>query len=176
MNKKMIMKNILEWVRAIAAAFVLALLLNNVVIAHAKVISSSMESTIMTNSRVMGSRLSYIIDEPERFDIILFKFPDDETSLPFVKRIIGLPNEKVEIIDGKVYIDDSNVPLDDSFIKEDTRGNYGPFLVPENSYFVMGDNRNDSWDSKNWTNKFVSKDKILGKILVEYFPKPKILN
>lgn len=176
MNKKAIMKNILEWVRAIAAAFVIALLLNNAIIAHAKVISSSMESTIMTNSRVMGSRLSYIIDEPERFDIILFKFPDDETSLPFVKRIIGLPNEKVEIIDGKVYIDDSDAPLDDSFIKEDTRGNYGPFIVPENSYFVLGDNRNDSWDSKNWTNKFVSKDKILGKILVEYFPNPKVLN
>lgn len=176
MNKKSIMKNILEWVRAIAAAFVIALLLNNAIIAHAKVISSSMESTIMTNSRVMGSRLSYIIDEPERFDIILFKFPDDETSLPFVKRIIGLPNEKVEIIDGKVYIDDSDDPLDDSFIKEDTRGNYGPFIVPENSYFVLGDNRNDSWDSKNWTNKFVSKDKILGKILVEYFPNPKVLN
>ena len=176
MKKKHIMKEILSWVKYLAVSLAIVLIINNTLIANAVVISGSMESTIMTDSRVIGSRLAYVLGEPERFDIILFKYPDDETADPFVKRIIGLPNEKVEIIDGKVYIDDSDVPLDDSFIKEEARGSYGPFYVPEGSYFVMGDNRNDSWDSKNWTHKFVARDKILGKIFVEYYPTPKLFD
>jgi len=129
----------------------------------------------MTDSRVISSRLAYVIGEPKRFDIIMFHPPDDETSIPYVKRIIGLPGEKVEIRSGKVYIDDSSAPLDDSFIKEEARGDYGPFAVPKDSYFVLGDNRNGSYDSKNWVHTFVPKGNILGKVFVEYFPSPKIL-
>lgn len=176
MNKKQAIKKILEWVKCLAVAFALSLFINNVLIVNAVVISSSMESTLMTDSRIIASRLAYVINEPERFDIILFKFPDDETAMPFVKRIIGLPNEKVEIKDGKVYINDAETSLDDSFIKEETKGNYGPFIVPEDCYFVLGDNRNNSHDSKNWVNKFVSKDKILGKLFAEYFPEPKLID
>lgn len=176
MKKKQVVKEIIGWVKYIAVAFALAVIINNTLIVNAEVISASMESTIMTDSRILGSRLAYVISAPERFDIIVFKFPDDETSKPFVKRIIGLPNEKVEIRDGKVYIDDSEIPLDDSFINEETWGNYGPFVVPDDSYFVLGDNRNNSYDSKNWVNKFVARDKILGKVLVEYFPTPKLLS
>ena len=174
MKTRKIIKNILGWFKYLAIIFVLAFIINNIVIVNAVVISSSMESTVMTNSRIVGSRLAYAINEPKRFDIILFKFPDDESREPFLKRIIGLPDEKVEIKNGKVYINDSDIPLDDSFINEETWGNYGPFTVPENSYFVLGDNRNNSHDSKNWENKFVSKDKILGKVYAEYYPAPKL--
>ena len=174
MVKKQIIRELFDWGKYLIGAFAFAFVLNNTVLVNASVVSGSMESTIMTYSRVIGSRLAYAISKPKRFDIIIFKFPDDETSEPFVKRIIGLPNEKVEIKDGKVYINDSSIPLDDSFINEKTSGNYGPFYVPENSYFVLGDNRNHSFDSKDWVNKFVSKDKILGKVLVEYFPTPKL--
>lgn len=176
MKKNKIVKELLEWAKYFAISFALMIIISNFVIVNAVVISPSMESTVMTNSRIIGSRLTYVIGEPKRFDIILFKFPDDETREPFLKRIIGLPNEKVEIKDGKVYINDSDIPLDDSFINEESHGNYGPFFVPENSYFVLGDNRNNSHDSKNWVNKFVSKDKILGKIYIEYFPTPKLLD
>ena len=130
----------------------------------------------MTNSRVMGLRVAYIWSDPQRFDIILFHPPDDETSIPYVKRIIGLPNEKVEIIDGKVYINDAEIPLDDSFIREAARGDYGPFVVPADSYFVLGDNRNDSNDSRFWLNKYVPRDNILGRIYFEFFPSPHILD
>ena len=176
MKKKQIIKNILDWVKYLAIGFIVAVIISNTVIVNAKVISASMETTVMTDSRIVGSRLAYLIGEPERFDIILFKFPDDETAVPFLKRIIGLPNETVEIRDGKVYINDSDVPLDDSFIKENTWGNYGPFTVPDGSYFVLGDNRNNSRDSKDWENKFVAKNKIIGKIFAEYFPAPKLLH
>ena len=174
MKKKL--KEIFGIIKYLAAVFALAFIINNFIIVNAVVISGSMESTVMTDSRIIGSRLSYAVGEPQRFDIILFKFPDDETREPFLKRIIGLPGDKVEIKDGKVYINDSDIPLDDSFVNEEPRGNYGPFTVPEGSYFVLGDNRNCSHDSKNWRNTFVSKDKILGKVYASYFPKPKLFN
>lgn len=175
MKFRQVINEVIDWAKYLFGAVACALILNNTVIVSAEVISPSMENTIMTNSRILGSRLAYVFSEPERFDIIVFKFPDDETSFPFVKRIIGLPNEKVEIKNGKVYINDSETPLDDSFIKEETSGNYGPFTVPEDSYFVMGDNRNNSHDSRAWVNKYVSGDKILGEVYFEFFPKVKLL-
>ena len=175
-KKETVIKEMLEWARTLAIAFIFVLIIQNTLIVHAVVVSSSMESTVMTGSRIMGSRITYAINEPERFDIILFRPPDEEASAPYLKRIIGLPHEKVEIRDGKVYIDDSGIPLDDSFIRGEARGNYGPFMVPEGSYFVLGDNRNHSHDSKNWENKYVPRGNILGKVYVEYFPNPQLLD
>ena len=108
-------------------------LINNVVLINAKIPSESMEKTVMTGDRLFGFRLAYGINidlfgheiskkikDPERFDIIIFKYPDDEKKL-FIKRLIGLPGEKVQITDGKVYINDSEIPLDDSFIPEKSK-------------------------------------------------------
>lgn len=176
MRKNKIIKELLWWVRTVIIAYVLTFTLNHTLIVNASVTSGSMEGTIMTGSRIFGSRLSYAVHAPERFDIIMFKFPDDETADPFLKRVIGLPGEKVEIIDGKVYINDSKTPLDDSFVNGEPRGDYGPFYVPADSYFVLGDNRNNSHDSKNWINKYVARDKILAKIYFEWFPTPKLLD
>ena len=163
-------------------------LINNVVLINAKIPSESMEKTVMTGDRLFGFRLAYGINidlfgheiskkikDPERFDIIIFKFPDDESQL-FIKRLIGLPGETVEIRDGKVYINGSDEPLDDSFVPEVPTGNYGPYKVPENSYFMLGDNREYSRDSRLWKNTFVSFDEIVGKAVVRYYPSIKLLN
>ena len=136
--------------------------------------SESMEPTVMTGDRVFGNRLAYLFGDPQRFDIVIFRYPDDESQL-FIKRIIGLPGETVEIIDGKVYIDGSETPLDDSFTPETPTGNYGPYTVPENCYFMLGDNRNNSKDSRFWQNTYVERDKILGKAVLKYFPGIKLL-
>ena len=95
----------------------------------------------------------------------------DEESQLYIKRIIGLPGETVTIIDGKVYIDGSDTPLDDSFCPEtpDGKGD-GVYQVPEDCYFMMGDNRNNSHDSRFWNHKYVARDKILGKALFRYWP------
>jgi len=171
-KEKLIKKEIFSWIRVIVLAVVIAIVINSFVIINAKVDSGSMENTMMTDSRAFGLRFSYWFSDPERFDIVVFKFPDDE-SQKFVKRIIGLPGETVQITDGKVYIDGSETPLDDSFVKETPTGDYGPFVVPKGSYFMMGDNRNNSNDSRMWVNKYVSEDKILGKIFLSYWPKIK---
>ena len=134
---------LIQWLIAILVAFIIALFVDNFLIVNAQIPSGSMENTIMTGDR--------------------------ESQL-FIKRIIGLPGETVEIRDGHIYIDGSSEPLEDVETKEYMVGNYGPYTVPEGCYFVMGDNRNDSKDSRYWINPYVSKDKILGKAVFRYWP------
>ena len=172
--KKSIGKELWEYIKMIIFVLVFVLVVNNFLIINAKIPSPSMEDTIMTGDRVFGNRLAYLFGDPQRFDIVIFRYPDDESQL-FIKRIIGLPGETVEIIDGKVYIDGSETPLDDSFTPETPTGNYGPYTVPENCYFMLGDNRNNSKDSRFWQNTFVERDAILGKAVLKYFPGIKFL-
>ena len=162
-------KEIISWLQIIVAAVVIALLLNNFVIANSRVPTGSMENTIMSRSRVIGSRLAYLKDDPQRGDIVIFHYPDDE-SIYYVKRVIGLPGETVMIEDGKVYINGSDTPLDEPYLAEPMEGSYGPYTVPEGCYFMLGDNRNNSRDARFWENKYVKKDKIIAKVLFCYYP------
>ena len=173
-NGPSIMEELWEYIKMIIFVVVVVFIVNNVLLINAKIPSESMEDTIMTGDRIFGTRLAYINKDPQRFDIVIFKYPDDETQL-FIKRVIGLPGETVEIRDGKVYIDGSETPLDDSFTPEPPQGDWGPEVVPEGSYFMLGDNRNRSKDSRFWTNTFVKKEKILGKAVLRYFPSPKLI-
>ena len=173
-NGPSIMEELWEYIKMIIFVVVVVIIVNNVLLINAKIPSESMEDTIMTGDRIFGNRLAYINKDPQRFDIVIFKYPDDETQL-FIKRVIGLPGETVEIRDGKVYIDGAETPLDDSFTPEPPQGNWGPEVVPEGSYFMLGDNRNRSKDSRFWTNTFVKKEKILGKAVLRYFPSPKLI-
>ena len=165
-------KEIISWIQIIVAAVAIALVLNNFVIANSRVPTGSMEKTIMAKSRVIGSRLSYISSDPKRGDVVIFHFPDDPTGkLYYVKRVIGLPGETVNIVDGKVYINGSDTPLDEPYLAEPMEGSYGPYTVPEGCYFMLGDNRNNSQDARFWQNKYVAKDKIIAKVLFSYYPK-----
>lgn len=173
MSDKRVRKEIFEWVLTIAAAVMVALFINNFIIVNATVPTSSMEKTIMTNDRVIGLRFAYHSSEPERGDIIIFRFPDDEDIL-YIKRIIGMPGDTVEIHDGGVYIDGSL--LDEPYLKVTTEGEFGPYTVPEGHYFMMGDNRNNSADSRYWDNTFLEREKIVGKAVLRYWPSIKKLN
>ena len=168
-EKTSVVKELFQWVLVIIGAVILAFLIDTFVIVNAQIPSGSMENTIMTGDRVFGNRLAYKFSDPKRFDIIIFKYPDDESQL-FIKRIIGLPGETVEIHDGNIYINGSDTPLEDVDIKEPMEGSFGPYTVPEGCYFVMGDNRNNSRDSRYWENTFVSEDEILGKAVFRYWP------
>ena len=168
-EKTSVGKELFQWVLVIIGAVILAFLIDTFVIVNAQIPSGSMENTIMTGDRVFGNRLAYKFSDPKRFDIIIFKHPEDESQL-FIKRIIGLPGETVEIHDGNIYINGSDTPLEDVDIKEPMEGSFGPYTVPEGCYFVMGDNRNNSRDSRYWENTFVSEDEILGKAVLRYWP------
>ena len=162
-------RELFQWVAAIVAAVLIALAIDNFVIVNAQIPSGSMENTIMTGDRVIGNRFAYSFSDPQRFDIIIFRYPDDESQL-FIKRIIGLPGETVEIQDGKIYLNGSDEPLEDVQTKETMVGSFGPYTVPENSYFVMGDNRRVSLDSRSEEVGTVSEDSIVGKAFIRLYP------
>ena len=163
-----IIREIVSYIAIIAAAFILATLTNRYLIVNARIPSGSMIPTITEGNRIIGNRLAYINSDPKRGDVVVFYYPDDETQ-KYIKRVIGLPGETVYIEHGTVYIDGQ--PLDESdYLTVETSGVSGPFTVPDGCYFMMGDNRNSSWDSRFWNNTFVSKDKIIAKAMFCYFP------
>lgn len=170
---------IISWLQVLITAAVIAFCINTFIIANSQVPTGSMETTIMPGDRVIGSRLSYRFGEPERGDIAIFLYPDDEArgiKTYYVKRIIGMPGDTIDIVDGKLYLNGSETPLDEPYIREEMM--LEPpmhYEVPEDCYFMMGDNRNYSNDSRRWTNTYVHRDKLIAKVLFQYFPKFKKL-
>ena len=130
--------------------------------------SGSMEGTIKTNSVVFSTMYDVEEEDLERYDILTFIAPDDP-DITYIKRLIGLPGEKIEVKDGKVYAD--GVELEDSFIK-DSQNHVGDgvYEVPEGCYFFMGDNRNNSNDSRFWENPYVPIEDIQAKAKCILFP------
>ncbi len=166
MNK--VLKEIISWIMVFVLAFGLAKFVNKIIIYKAEIPSGSMETTIMIGDKVLAYRLAYKFSDPKRGDIVIFPFPDDE-SQDYIKRIIGLPGEKIEGKNGVVYIND--VPLNEPYINGSDVGEmntFGPYTVPEGCYFMMGDNRTISEDARYWEDKYVKKNKIIGKALFKY--------
>jgi signal peptidase I len=165
-------KEIFSWVKTIGFALIFAWCINRFIIVNASVPSDSMLNTI-ERGRIVAFRLSYTFGEPQRYDIVVFRYPDDENVL-YVKRIVGMPGETLEIRNGEVFVtcaDGIETKTDDHFLPAPPRGNFGPVTIPEGSYFMLGDNRNNSEDSRMWRNTFMDKDKILGKVQFSYYPK-----
>ena len=133
-KKKSKFRETIDFLLPIIIAVIVALLLKTFVFANAVVPTGSMKNTIGEGDRIIASRLAYINSDPERYDIILFYFPDDESQI-FVKRVIGLPGETVTIVDGSAFITDKDgntYETDQSFITNgDPIGDYGPFYIPE---------------------------------------------
>ena len=130
--------------------------------------SGSMEGTIRTNSVVFSTRYDVGEGKLERYDILTFAAPDD-SEVAYIKRLIGLPGETVEVKEGKVYAD--GVELDDSFMNgmQNQMGD-GVYEVPEGCYFFLGDNRNNSRDSRFWDNPYVPLKNIQAKAKCILFP------
>ncbi len=164
---KNVLKEFFSWVMVVVCAFVLAFVITHYVIIKAEVPTGSMISTIQIDDRLIGNRLAYLFSDPKRGDIVIFPYPDDERET-YIKRIVGLPGETLEIVDGVLYID--GIVYEEDYLNEPMVGSFGPFTVPEGHYFMMGDNRNHSWDSRYWTNHYVEKGKILGKAWLRYEP------
>lgn len=173
-KKSNLIKEIRSYLIIIVAAVLVAVFVNNFILSNTRVPTGSMENTIMCGNRLFGNRLAYKTKKPQRGDVIIFKYPDDETGKTnYIKRVIGLPGETVNIVDGTVYIDGKE--LKEDYLKEEPIGSYGPYEVPENSYFVMGDNRNNSSDARFWNNTYVTEDKIIAKAVIKYWPSIKLI-
>ena len=182
-----IWNEIWDYVKMIIIVVVVVLVINNVVLINAKIPSESMENTIMTGDRIFGYRLAYGFNmnlfgneiskkwkDPERFDIVIFKYPDDESQL-FIKRIIGLPGDTVQVIDGYVYINGKK--LDEHYgaeVMEDPGIAAEPIKLGDDEYFVLGDNRNHSSDSRVASVGVLTRDMLIGRAWVRIYPFNKI--
>ncbi len=187
-EKRSFIRELISFAEIFIVAFLLAQLMTRFVLINAEVPSESMENMIEPGDRLFGFRLAYALEDPERFDVVIFRYPVDETQ-NYIKRVIGLPGEKVELREGKIYIDDSSVPLDEPYLPEawvDDNDGY-VFQVPEDCYLMLGDNRNISSDARFWAAKaleyglakdlehaqkymYVEKDQILGQAIIKYYP------
>lgn len=157
--------SIKEWLRMIVVAFCIVYILNTYIIVNANVPTGSMIPTINPGEKIIANRISYFSNSPKRGDIVVFRHPDNPQIL-LVKRIIGLPGDEVLIRNGILYI--NGIELKESYVLNTDEDTYGPYKVPKNCYFMLGDNRISSEDSRFWLHKYVEKEKILGKVKLKY--------
>lgn len=163
------MKDLLQAIRLVLISVFIVLFLMNHVFINAYVPTASMEPTIQTGNRVFGARF---IHNYRRGDIIVFKDPDG-TGNYLIKRIIGMPGDHVVIDaqkDGTSQVFINGAALSEPYLKESMVPEEFEIDIPERGYFVMGDNRNDSYDARYWTNKIIPEDKITGTALANYWP------
>ncbi len=183
-----------EYGESIIIAFIIAMIVRTFVIQAFKIPSGSMEPTLLVGDHLLVSKFSYgiripyrvfgiylpgggttliPISSPKRGDVVVFVFPEDH-SKDFIKRVIGLPGETIEIIGKKILV--NGKPIQDPWgvyrghpggMIGKIQSHFGPVKVPDNAYFMMGDNRNHSYDSRFWG--FVDKRFIEGKALILYW-------
>ncbi|MFH0797323.1 MAG: signal peptidase I [Candidatus Omnitrophota bacterium] len=167
-KKKTWKEELWEWVKSLVIAFIMAMFIRTFFFQAFKIPSSSMHPTLRIGDHLIANKLVYRFREPERGEIIIFRFPDN-TKRDFVKRLVALPGEKVEIAGGQIYIngkavDDNRINGRYYFNNEGMRETD----VPSDSYFVLGDNSANSYDSRYWG--FVLHKHLLGKALFIYWP------
>jgi signal peptidase I len=157
-----------ETISIVVIAFILAMILRTFVVEGRLIPSGSMLPTLQLQDRVLVNKFIYRFKEPQRGDIVVFDPPASINAKdPYIKRLIGLPGDKVQIKDGKVYINDK--PLSEPYLAEKPNYEYGPVVVPKGCLFMMGDNRNQSFDSHMW-NEWLTRDRVLGKAFAIYWP------
>lgn len=162
-------KGKLEWIellKVIVIAVVLALIVKSFVLSTSIVEGESMEPTLVDGERIVYNKFVYLIGSPDRGDVVIIKRPFKN----YVKRIVALPGEKVEMKNHILYIDDQ--PSEQNYLNEDSKehtGNFGPYFIPNEHYFVLGDNRAVSKDSRNGLG-LIEEDEIIGRSEFIYFP------
>lgn len=165
-------KTIWDWVWPIGIGFLIAWGIKTWVVGFANVPTSSMYPTIPNPCYILNNHLATEFEPLHRGEVVLFHFPDD-TSKIFVKRIIGLPGETVEIRNNHLYI--NNKLVQEPYLHgEPTPGNWGPYHVPQGDYFMLGDNRPVSDDSRYWKHTYVPKSYIIGRAEYVIWPLNKV--
>lgn len=170
--RKSPLAQVVEWLVVVAVAVACALLVQTFVVKQFAVSGNSMLSTLHNGDRVLVNRLSYRLHEPNRGDVVVLKrFDVENTERDLIKRVIGLPGETIEIRDCEVYIDGRLLLepyLDPLEVPCTSPGQQNPYVVPEDEVFVMGDNRDNSGDSRSFG--AVPYDLLIGRAFVVIWP------
>jgi len=162
----------IEGLKTIGLSAILAFGIRQIVAEARYIPSESMLPTLEVNDRLIVEKISYRFNDPQRGDIVVFwpteRLKQENPSLKdaFIKRVIGLPGETIEVQGGRVYV--NGQPLRENYIAAEPEYQWGPEVVPEDSYLVLGDNRNNSYDSHFWG--YVPRDNIIGRAAVRFWP------
>lgn len=156
-----------EYVETVAGAVLLAVFIMTFVARSFTVDGPSMMPTLQTGERLLVDKITYRFRDPQRGEIIVFRYPADP-SHHFIKRVIGVPGDRIEIRGGVVYV--NGVALEERYVSSPTYGRFTSGVVPEGHFFVLGDNRINSQDSRSPLVGFVPKRLITGRALVRFWP------
>ena len=164
-------KELREWIVSFVAALVLVVIIRSFLFTIIRVDGPSMSDTLLDGDALFVNVLDMKLNQPERFDVVICRFPN--RSDQYVKRVIGLPGDTLSVRGGVLYINDQ--PIEEPFLSEartvrfDKASNsFGPVRIPEGCYYVMGDNRDDSNDSRNVG--MITEDMFIGKVEYIIFP------
>lgn len=158
-----------EWIESIIIAIVLAIVIKAFLFETVLVDGSSMLPTLRDRDRLAVNKIGYRFDGPRYGDIVVFEYPGNP-SLIFIKRVIGVEGDRVEVRDHRVYL--NGVELDEPYINEKPLGNFSEVVVPPDTVFVLGDNRNDSRDSRFSDVGFIPLENIRGEAVLRIWPLP----
>lgn len=172
LRRELVKKNWFRFLKdivyTVTLAFILTMVLRVFVVEARMVPTESMLPTIQVQDRLIVNKFIYHFRTPQRGEIVVFRPPEElHSKHDFVKRIIALPGDKVEIKKHQVYINDQ--PLQESYLYEPLNYDFGPVTVPPGSLLVLGDNRNCSFDSHLW-NTWLTEDRVIGKAFAIYWP------
>lgn len=154
-----------EYLKSIVIALLISFFIITFVVQAFYIPSGSMLPTLKPGDRIFANKFIYRFREPRRQEIIVFKWPVDPKRR-FIKRLIGLPGDRVKIVEGQVYVNDK--PLEEDYTLERSYTDFPEVKVPKGHYFMLGDNRNNSEDSRFWG--FVPQENIVGKAFVIFWP------
>ena len=167
-QKKSIGREIFEWIMVFVVAGALAFVVRTFIFEPVRVDGSSMLNTLTDSEFMIATKFDYWLGDPERFDVVICNYPHTNDGMYRVKRVIGMPDETIELRAGELYVDGKHV--EQNFDMTPNEAYFGPYTVPPGHYFVIGDNRNNSKDSRSAMVGPLSRNMITGHVRAVVFP------
>ena len=166
--KKSLKREIFEWIMVFVVAAAMAFVVRTFIFEPVRVDGASMMYTLEDGEFMIATKYDYLLGDPERFDIVICNYPNTSDGMYRVKRVIGMPGETMELRAGELYINGEHIEQNFDMTPNETY--FGPYTVPEGHYFVLGDNRNNSKDSRSVMVGPLSRSEIKGHVRAVVFP------